>query len=51
MFPTSVTDKMLSLVVGGGASINAMEFRFSALGGASRDSRATGARPEPHAAE
>ena len=37
--PESVTDKMLSLVVGGGANINAMEFRFSALGGTARDSR------------
>ena len=37
--PTSITDKMLSLVVGGGNSINALEFRFSVLGGASRDSR------------
>ena len=37
--PTSVTDKMLSLVVGGGSSINAMEFRFSALGGLPRDSQ------------
>jgi hypothetical protein len=37
--PGSVTDKMLSLVVGGGSSINALEFRFSALGGPSRDSQ------------
>ena len=37
--PGSVTDKMLSLVVGGGSSINAMEFRFSALGGTARDSQ------------
>ena len=37
--PTSVTDKMLSLVVGGGSSINSMEFRFSALGGLPRDSQ------------
>ena len=37
--PESVTDKMLSLVVGGGASINALEFRFSALGGTPRDSQ------------
>ncbi|MGO8792184.1 MAG: SpoIVB peptidase S55 domain-containing protein [Terriglobia bacterium] len=37
--PASVTDKMLSVVVGGGANINAMEFRFSALGGAARDSQ------------
>jgi hypothetical protein len=37
--PESVTDKMLSLVVGGGANINALEFRFSALGGTARDSR------------
>ena len=37
--PESITDKMLSLVVGGGASINALEFRFSALGGTARDSQ------------
>ena len=37
--PGSVTDKILSLVVGGGSSINALEFRFTALGGAPRDSR------------
>lgn len=37
--PGSVTEKMLSLVVGGGASINALEFRFTALGGAPRDVR------------
>jgi len=37
--PGSVTDKMLSLVVGGGSSINALEFRFSALGGNARDSQ------------
>jgi hypothetical protein len=35
--PASVTDKMLQLVVGGGSSINALEFRFSALGGTPRD--------------
>jgi hypothetical protein len=37
--PASVTEKMLQLVVGGGAAINAMEFRFSALGGTPRDSQ------------
>jgi hypothetical protein len=37
--PASVTDKMLQLVVGGGSSINAMEFRFSALGGTPRDAQ------------
>src|ERR1039458_6419593 len=37
--PASITDKMLQLVVGGGAAINAMEFRFSALGGTPRDSQ------------
>lgn len=37
--PGSVADKMLSLVVGGGSSINAMELRFSALGGAARDAQ------------
>jgi hypothetical protein len=37
--PVSITDKMLSLVVGGGASINTMEFRFTALGGLPRDSQ------------
>src|SRR5271157_48806 len=37
--PASVTDKMLTLMVGGGASINALEFRFSALGGNARDSQ------------
>jgi len=36
--PDSVTDKMLSLVVGGGANINALELRFTALGGTARDS-------------
>jgi hypothetical protein len=37
--PASITDKMLQLVVGGGASINALELRFTALGGAPRDSQ------------
>jgi hypothetical protein len=37
--PESVTEKMLSLVVGGGGSINAMELRFSALVGVPRDSQ------------
>ncbi len=37
--PESITDKMLQLVVGGGSSINALEFRFSALGGTARDSQ------------
>jgi hypothetical protein len=37
--PVSITDKMLQVVVGGGAAINAMEFRFSALGGTPRDSQ------------
>jgi len=37
--PVSITDKMLQLVVGGGAAINAMEFRFSVLGGTPRDSQ------------
>jgi len=37
--PASVTDKMLQLVVGGGSSINAMQFRFSALGGVPRDAQ------------
>jgi hypothetical protein len=37
--PGSVTDKVLSLVVGGGSSINALEFRFTALGGTARDSQ------------
>jgi hypothetical protein len=37
--PASITDKMLQLVVGGGTSINAMEFRYSALGGTARDSQ------------
>ncbi len=36
--PDNVTDKMLSIVVGGGASINALEFRFTPLGSAPRDS-------------
>jgi hypothetical protein len=35
--PASVTDKMLSLMVGGGANINALELRFTALGGPPRD--------------
>ena len=35
--PESVTDKMLSVVVGGGASINALEFRFTPLGATPRD--------------
>jgi hypothetical protein len=37
--PASVTDKMLQLVVGGGSSINALEFRFSALVGTPRNSQ------------
>jgi len=37
--PGSVTDKMLSLVVGGGPNINALELRFSALAGTARDSQ------------
>ncbi|HTS70738.1 MAG TPA: SpoIVB peptidase S55 domain-containing protein [Terriglobia bacterium] len=37
--PASVTDKILQLVVGGGSSINAMELRFSALGGVPRDAQ------------
>lgn len=37
--PASVTDRVLSLVVGGGSSINAMELRYSALGGNARDSQ------------
>jgi hypothetical protein len=37
--PGSITDKMLSLVVGGGASINALEFRFTALAAAPRDAQ------------
>jgi hypothetical protein len=37
--PGSVSDKMLSLVVGGGSSLNAMEFRFSALGGSPRNAQ------------
>ncbi len=37
--PESVTDKMLSLVVGSGSSINAMELRFSGLGGTPRDAQ------------
>jgi hypothetical protein len=36
--PGSVTEKMLSLVVGGGATINALELRFSAVAGNARDS-------------
>jgi hypothetical protein len=35
--PESVTDKMLSVVVGGGSSINALQFRFAPLGAAPRD--------------
>jgi hypothetical protein len=37
--PGSITDKMLQLMVGGGGSINALEFRFSALGGTPRNSQ------------
>jgi hypothetical protein len=37
--PGSVTDKVLQLVVGGGSSINALEFRFTALGGTPRNSQ------------
>jgi hypothetical protein len=37
--PESITDKILQLMVGGGASINALELRFSALGGTPRDSQ------------
>jgi len=35
--PQSVSDKTLSLVVGGGASINALQFRLSPPGTTSRD--------------
>jgi len=35
--PESVTDKMLSVVVGGGSSINALEFRFTPLGASPND--------------
>jgi hypothetical protein len=35
--PPSVGDRMLSVVVGGGASINSLELRFSPLGAAPRD--------------
>ena len=35
--PASVTDRMLSVVVGGGASINTLELRSSPLGAAPRD--------------
>jgi hypothetical protein len=35
--PASVTDKMLSLVVGGGSSINALQFRFTSPTSAGRD--------------
>lgn len=35
--PESVNDKMLSLVVGSGGSINALQYRFSPLGSAPRD--------------
>jgi len=37
--PEGITDKMLQLVVGGGSSINALEFRLTALNGTARDSR------------
>ena len=37
--PTSVNDKMLQLVVGGGSAINAVELRFTALGGTPRNSQ------------
>jgi hypothetical protein len=37
--PEGLTEKMLSLVVGGGSNINAMEFRFSALGGSPRNAQ------------
>jgi hypothetical protein len=35
--PSSITDNVLQLIVGGGANINAVEFRFSALGGTARN--------------
>ena len=35
--PASVTEKMLSVMVGSGASINAVEFRFTPLGSSPRD--------------
>jgi hypothetical protein len=35
--PESVTDKMLSVVVGDGSSINALQFRSTPLGGTPRD--------------
>jgi hypothetical protein len=37
--PDSVTDAMLQVIVGGGSSINALQFRFSALGSTPRDSQ------------
>jgi hypothetical protein len=37
--PAGTTDPMLQLIVGGGAAINAMEFRTSALAGTPRDSQ------------
>lgn len=37
VIPESVSDKSLSVVVGGGASINALQFRFSAPGTSPRD--------------
>jgi hypothetical protein len=37
--PESVTDKTLSLVIGSGASINALEMRFTPLGGPPRNLR------------
>lgn len=37
--PESVTDKVLTLLVGGGSSINATEFRFTALGSGARDAQ------------
>jgi hypothetical protein len=35
--PESITDKALSLVVGGGSAINALQFRFAPLGSPLRD--------------
>jgi hypothetical protein len=35
--PASITDNVLQLIVGGGANINAVELRYSALGGGARN--------------
>ena len=49
--PDSVTDRNLMLAVGGGANINALQYRLAPPGSAARERPSTGQGPEPYAAE